>query len=133
MCSRDGQIWVEWIGETMSGSMRILLIATVVFIFAPALFGQNATVLGTVYDGKGAPMPGITILLENKATGFTRIATTGADGSYSIPEVPPAEGYIVTASKEGDEFDKRPGIAVNVGDERSILPPLREKAATVAG
>jgi hypothetical protein len=113
--------------------IRLVLLAALVLMVAPAVFAQNAVVLGTVYDGKGAPMPGITVLLENKETGFTRIATTAADGSYSIPEVPPAAGYIVTASKEGAELDKRPGISVNVGDERSILPPLREAPVTVAG
>src|SRR5947208_13897619 len=105
--------------------VRLSLIATVFLILAPAALAQNAVVLGTVYDGKGAPMPGITVLLENKQTGFTRIATTAADGSYSIPEVPPAPDYIVTASKEGAELDKRQGISVNVGDERSSLPHFR--------
>lgn len=116
----------------MSRNLRLLLLAVLVVGFAPALMAQNAVVLGTVYDGTGAPMPGITILLENKSTGFARIATTGADGSYSIPEVPPADGYIITASKEGAELDVRRNISVNVGDERSILPPLREKPAPAA-
>ncbi len=115
----------------MSRNLRLLLMAILVVGIAPALHAQNAVVLGTVYDGTGAPAPGITVLLENKSTGFTRIATTGADGSYSIPEVPPAEGYIITASKDGANLDTRPNISVNVGDERSILPPLRETPAVV--
>ena len=112
----------------MGRTLRWLLVAVGICMFAPALFAQNAVVLGTVYDAKGQPMPGITVLLENNATGFTRIAITGADGSYTIPEVPPADGYIVTASRDGADLDKRTNIAVNVGDERSILPPLRETA-----
>ncbi len=115
----------------MSRNLRLLLLAILVMGIAPALHAQNAVVLGTVYDGTGAPAPGITVLLENKSTGFTRIATTGADGSYSIPEVPPANDYIITASKDGANLDTRPNISVNVGDERSILPPLRETPAPV--
>jgi hypothetical protein len=113
---------------------RILLIMIAATVFAPALFAQNAVVLGTVYNSKGQTMPGVSILLENPSTGFARVATTGADGSYTIPEVPPADGYVITANtQDGLELDKRTGIAVNVGDERSILPPLREPAAQVAG
>jgi hypothetical protein len=112
----------------MGRMLRWALIAIAFGVASPSLFAQNAVVLGTVYDSKGQPMPGISVLLENKATGFTRIAITSADGSYTIPEVPPADGYIVTASKDGEELDRRQGISVNVGDERSILPPLREPA-----
>src|SRR6185369_12296809 len=117
----------------MGRTIRLVLIAIAFAVFAPALFAQNAVVLGTVYSAQGKPMPGVSVLLENKSTGFTRIATTAADGSYTLPEVPPADGYEITASKEdGSELDKRTGISVNVGDERSILPPLHEPVAPVA-
>lgn len=116
----------------MGRTIRLVLIAIAFAVFAPALFAQNAVVLGTVYSAQGKPMPGVSVLLENKSTGFTRIATTAADGSYTLPEVPPADGYEITASKEdGSELDKRTGISVNVGDERSILPPLHEPVAPV--
>lgn len=116
----------------MGRKLRLVLIAAALLALTPALHAQNAVVLGTVYDGTGNPMPGISVLLENPATGFTRIATTAADGSYSIPEVPPADGYVITASKEGATISSRKDISVNVGDERSILPPLREEPATPA-
>lgn len=116
------------------GRTRLYLIAVAFIVWAPALLAQNAVVLGTVYDGKGQAMPGVAILLENGSTGFARVATTGADGSYTIPEVPPADGYVITANRaDGSELDKRGPFSVNVGDERSILPPLREPVAVVAG
>jgi hypothetical protein len=112
--------------------LRILLPVVAFMMFAPALHAQNAVLLGTVYDKKGDPAPGITVLVENKQTGFSRVTTTAADGTYSVPEVPPADGYVVTASKEGEEWSQRAGISVNVGDERSILPPLREPQPAAA-
>jgi len=111
-----------------------LSIATAILLFCASLaHAQNAVVLGSVYDGKGNPMPGVQVVLVNENTGFSRITATGADGSYTIPEVPPADGYKVTALKPGGEqLDQRTDISVNVGDERSILPPLRERVAGVA-
>ena len=96
---------------------------------------QNATVLGTVFDQKGAPLPAVVVLLENKETGFIKTSTTAADGSYSITGVPPAAGYKITASRpDGTQIgEPREKIEVNVGDEREILPPLREPVPTVAG
>ncbi|MGH9670994.1 MAG: carboxypeptidase regulatory-like domain-containing protein [Terriglobales bacterium] len=93
---------------------------------------QNAVVYGTVYDAAGNPMAGVTVTLENPALGFTRASTTGSDGSYNFAEVPPAEGYRLTAAKGGKKLDIRAGITVNVGDERVILPPLKEQAAAAA-
>src|SRR5277367_6524098 len=110
----------------MRRTLRILLPIVAFMVIAPSLHAQNAVLLGTVYDKKGDPAPGITVLVENKSTGFSRVTTTAADGTYSVPEVPPADGYVVTASKEGETWDTRAGISVNVGDERSVLPPLRE-------
>ena len=90
---------------------------------------QNAVVYGTVYDSAGNPMAGVTVTLDNPAFGFSRTTTSGSDGSYNFAEVPPAEGYKVTATLNGRTVDVRGGIAVNVGDERVILPPLKEQAA----
>src|SRR4051812_44099211 len=115
----------------MSRYLRLLIIAASVFFFAAPLMAQNATVLGTVFSKTGAAMPGVVVLLENKDTGFIKTSTTGADGSYSITGVPPAAGYKITAStSDGTQIgEPRQGIEVNVGDEREILPPLREPVA----
>src|SRR5260370_6070265 len=93
---------------------------------------QNAVVYGTVYDVNGNPLSGFDVTLENPAIGFTRNATTGSDGSYTFPEVPPAENYKLGASQAGKKIDVRSGITVNVGDERVILPPLKEQPAAAA-
>jgi len=85
---------------------------------------QNPVILGTVYDSKNVPLPGATILCENKSIGFHRVTTSAADGTFVIAEIPPGDGYAVFLSVEGKYFDVRRGISVNVGDERSVLPPL---------
>ena len=93
---------------------------------------QNAMVYGTVYDSAGNPLPGATVYLDNAAIGFARTAATGSDGSYNFAEVPPAENYRLSATLGGNKIDTRAGITVNVGDERVILPPLKQQPALAA-
>ena len=55
-------------------------------------FGQSGTtgIRGTVADNNGAVIPGATVTLTNPATGFSRTATSGSDGTYNFPGIPPA-------------------------------------------
>jgi hypothetical protein len=108
--------------------LAALLLAT------PALFAatENAVLYGTVYDSAGNPAPGINVTLENSAIGFSRSTVTGADGSYNFPEVPPAGNYVLTAMRGTTKIDSQPGIVVNVGDEKVVLPPLKERAVITA-
>lgn len=120
----------------MYRNSKLLLwgIAVLLLLASPMAFAatQNAVVYGTVYDVNGNPLSGVDVTLENPAIGFTRNATTGSDGSYTFPEVPPAENYKLGASQAGKKIDVRSGITVNVGDERVILPPLKEQPAAAA-
>ena len=118
----------------MSRKAGWLVVACGLLLTAAPVFAatQNAVVYGTVYDAAGNPLAGAAVTLENPALGFARGTTTASDGSYNFAEVPPAEGYRLTASKEGKKLDIRAGITVNVGDERVILPPLKEQAVTAA-
>src|SRR5437868_15545655 len=113
----------------MGRDSKLFLLALLVLFTAAPLFAatQNAVVYGTVYDAGGNPLTGITVVLENSPLGFSRTTTTGSDGSYNFAEVPPAEGFRLTALRDNKKIDVRSGITVNVGDERVILPPLKEQ------
>ncbi len=116
----------------MRSHLRYLVPVLAILLLAAApMFAatQNAVVYGTVYDASGNPLPGITVNLDNAGQGFARETATGSDGSYTFSEVPPADGYRLTAARSGKKIDIRSGITVNVGDERVILPPLKEQAA----
>src|SRR3954452_14639468 len=118
--------------KTMSKNLW-LFVALLVFAASAAFAApQNAVVDGTVYDATGTPLPGVSVSLDNPALGFARSTTTGSDGSYNFAEVPPAEGYRLTAARGGNKIDIRSGITVNVGDERVILPPLKEQPVVAA-
>lgn len=113
--------------KTMSKNLW-LFVALMILAAIPAFAAtQNAVVYGTVYDATGNPLAGVSVSLDNPALGFARSTTTGSDGSYNFAEVPPAEGYRLSAARSGNKIDIRSGITVNVGDERVILPPLKEQ------
>ena len=107
------------------------LYAVVLTVFAVTSFAlaatSNATIWGTVYDSSGKPAANVTVVLDNTSLGIVRTLTTDSQGSYTISEVPPADGYRVTASSSGERWDVRLGVTVNVGDERVIIPPLRQQ------
>ncbi len=117
----------------LSNGGRWFLVRTLLFlaalVAAPASLpqSQNAVVFGTVFDARGDPMPGATVTLENAVLGFNRWVMTGSDGTFNFAEVPPGNDYRITASKDGQTLDIRAGIGINSGDERLILPPLREQ------
>jgi hypothetical protein len=114
--------------------LKLFLTFTLVLLSALPMLAatQNATVYGTVYNASGNSEAGITVSLANPSLGFQRTTTTGSDGSYNFAEVPPAEGYVLTAMRGSQIIDIRSGIVVNVGDERVIFPPLREQVTVAA-
>ncbi|HEV2304731.1 MAG TPA: carboxypeptidase-like regulatory domain-containing protein [Candidatus Acidoferrales bacterium] len=57
---------------------------------------------GRVTDPSGGVVPGATVTVINQATGAQRSATTGSDGTYLIPLLPPG-GYQIKVSKNGFE------------------------------
>ena len=84
---------------------------------------QNATITGLVfYSGK--PVPDVTVRLINASIGFSRTQATGADGSYTFNNVPPAEDYVISVQKTGFATQVSIGIAVQVDDEKLVQPPF---------
>src|SRR4029077_814424 len=94
---------------------------TVIIVCAAALLifcggSANAqtfrgTILGTVTDSSGAAVSGATGTVKNSETGLLRTATTGDDGSYSVPELP-IGNYSVTVEKSGFKSGVVSGIHV---------------------
>src|SRR5215470_9232722 len=90
-----------------------------------AFAGSEAIVSGTVYGPDGITvLPGITVELVNKATGFKRTVVTGDDGMYSVQGVPPAAGYEISALRNGAVIATNSGIQIEVGDDAVIFPAL---------
>ncbi len=77
-------------------------------LYACVSFGVNAQ-SNTSGAIAGRANAGDTITISNPATGFTRTATVGADGSYRFSALPTGQ-YTVTSSTGGSK-----SVSVNVG------------------
>src|SRR5215472_12033834 len=83
--------------------------------------GQSASaaINGTITDEGGAVIPGVRIVLSNINTGGQRTTTTGAAGTYSVPDVVPGR-YSIRVLKDGFGTKELTGIALQV-DQTATL------------
>src|SRR5688500_1209579 len=66
-----------------------------------SVFAQATSSLrGKVADAQGGALPGVTVVLKNAETAFTREVVTDETGSYSLLQVPPGT-FIITAELPG--------------------------------
>jgi outer membrane receptor protein involved in Fe transport len=65
---------------------------------------------GTVTDGTGAVLPGVTVSLANADTGFNRSTVTDAEGRYSFNAIPPTGKWTLSAELQGFAPQHREGL-----------------------
>ena len=98
-------------------SLSILLWTLVLTVSISALAQVDyatATLRGTVQDPQGAVVSGATVTVTNSATGVTRTAKTGPDGSYQVSALPPGK-YQITFENQGFSKTVAKGVALSVG------------------
>ncbi len=79
----------------------------------------TATLSGTVTDTNNAVISGVNIAVINQRQGFQRSTTTGDDGTFVVPQLPPSS-YIVKAEREGFNTGEVRDVVLNVNDEKVI-------------
>jgi hypothetical protein len=98
-------------------SSRHLCVALMCVALPLALLGQGTTtasISGQVTDPSGAAIPGATVTITNTGTNATRVATTGANGSYAVPNLIAAT-YKVSVSKTGFQAAVIPELVATIG------------------
>jgi hypothetical protein len=97
--------------------------AFVALMLGPTMSAQTdvttSRISGTVRDGIGVPLPGVTIEAKNLETGLVKVATTRRDGSYTLVDLPTGR-YSVTASFEGFQTVTRPDIRLILGSAPTV-------------
>jgi len=72
---------------------RTYRLGMMILACALALWGQadanKAQLSGTVYDPKGAVVPGATVKVRNVRTGFQRELKTGEEGQFRLVQLDP--------------------------------------------
>jgi hypothetical protein len=104
-------------------SARLAMAALVVggILMPAALLAQveTGTIAGTVSDGTGARLPGVTITVRNLATSQVRTAVTNAAGRYHIAALQPSR-YMLRAELQGFGIVERPEVTVNIASTVDI-------------
>ncbi len=75
---------------------------------------STATLKGAVYDPNQAAIPGAIILVTNIERGISQKVTSGEDGTYRIPLLPPGV-YRVEVQAEGFEKAVAPSVELTIG------------------
>src|SRR5688500_12226587 len=79
----------------------------------------RGSLAGKITDPNGAVVPGSKVEIKNIDTGIVASATTGEDGAYSFPLLPPGK-YALTVTKENFNTAVREGIQVRVADRLTL-------------
>jgi Carboxypeptidase regulatory-like domain/TonB dependent receptor len=96
-----------------------------------AVCGQANTgaIVGTVHDGSGGVLSGVTITIRNEGTNVTRTVVTTASGDYSAPLLPPGN-YEVTAELQGFDNSVLRNVQLQVNQTVRINVALTVAALT---
>jgi hypothetical protein len=76
----------------------------------------------------GVPLPGVTVTLQNVATGLTRQEVTGEAGRASLPALPPGT-YTGTFELDGFSPVEQEGIVLRVGQTVQVRATLSTAVA----
>lgn len=104
--------------------LAISLVSSLLSVSAWAQAISTSQVKGTVQDASGLAVAGAEVKLTQTSTGLVRTATTGADGSYIIPNLPVGP-YQFEVSKEGFNKYIQSGIVLQVGATPEIDASLK--------
>jgi hypothetical protein len=90
----------------------------------------TATLTGEVKDQAGAVVPGAIVTATSVDTGQTKTATTGDNGNYTIPFLPPGT-YNVTVERSGFANVVRENIRLEIAQTATVDIDLGVTAGTV--
>jgi hypothetical protein len=80
---------------------------------------DRARLAGTVADATGAVLVGAKVEVVSQETGLRREVETGANGSYTISQLPIGI-YTVTVTQAGFRTVAFKDVRLNVGDNRTL-------------
>src|SRR5688572_18264518 len=80
----------------------------------------TGTVMGRVADATGGVLPGVVVTVESpQLIGGAQSRTTGAEGEYRVPALPPGS-YTVTFALPGFTTYKRERIILEAGSTQTV-------------
>jgi hypothetical protein len=98
-----------------------LLSAALLLLVSITLHAQydNGSLVGTIKDSSGAPIPGAVVKITNQATSIATTARTNASGDYEVPSLK-VGAYSIVASAPGFADARATDITISVGSRMHI-------------
>ena len=114
---------------------KLLALVGAILVLPVIVYGQEATVSGTVMDVTGGVLPGVTVTAVHEASGNAFEAVTDGQGGYRLPAR--AGVYRLTAALAGFGTATQSGIEVLVGQQLVVnlrlAPSSLQESVTVTG
>ena len=110
-----------------------LVLACLMGLTAPiAAQGTGGVIAGTIKDGQGGALPGVSLTLRNVESGVVRAAVSEGNGTYRLPGLPPGR-YQLTAELQGFASAEITDVTITIGLElqRDITMGVRAVLETV--
>jgi hypothetical protein len=104
--------------------MRTITLSVLCFLACASALAQTSQINGTVRDTSGLAIPTATIKATQTATGIVRSTSSGADGSYVLPNLPIGP-YMLEVTKEGFSRYVQSGIVLQVDTNPTVDISLR--------
>ncbi len=95
----------------------------------PVSAQTSGVILGTVKDASGATVPAANITITNTDTTEARTVTTGEDGAFRAPGLPPGH-YSVKVEKGGFKTVTETGLSLDVAGQLVVNPTLEVGSAS---
>jgi outer membrane receptor protein involved in Fe transport len=102
-------------------SRFLAVVAAAVLAASVPAFAQvgRTQIGGVVVDANKGVLPGAVIVAVNDATGLVRTATSGPEGRFTIPTLPPGT-YTLRVEMPGFQTQTQPGVVAGVGQEITL-------------
>jgi hypothetical protein len=107
---------------------KLIISALVLLLAVPMAFAQSSTagsLVGTVKDASGGALPGVTVELSGQQMQGVKSTVTDGSGGFRFVNVPPGEGYKVTATLSGFAPTTKTIARVYLGQEGTVDFTLR--------
>src|SRR5688500_16571524 len=75
-------------------SFRTLLLVSLAFVVAPAVFAQQTGAINGRVTAEGVPLPGVTVEARSNVLPQPRVTVTDAAGEYRLPALQPGEDTV---------------------------------------
>ena len=111
---------MDWMRQTLTRcAVALFAVLCILPGTAHAQGATGAALIGRVQDGKGVPLPGVTVNATDKQTGFNRSTVTASDGAFRLPSLPVGT-YTVSAELAGFATVNVEAVQLSVASERRL-------------